>query len=95
MWLGSLHCSWRLLEIGAPPPAVQLAQTSKVEIWRRGKARLYRDSGSPSHRIPVLLVPNLAMSRSDIFDLQPGVSLVEFMLNRGFDFYLLDWGVSV
>lgn len=32
VWLGSLHCSWQLLEIGAPPPAVQLAQTSKVEI---------------------------------------------------------------
>jgi polyhydroxyalkanoate synthase len=33
------------------------------------------------------------VSRSYIFDLRPGNSLVEYMLRRGFDVYVLDWGV--
>src|SRR3712207_4837556 len=33
------------------------------------------------------------VSRSYIFDLRPGNSLVEYMLKRGFDVYVLDWGV--
>jgi polyhydroxyalkanoate synthase len=33
------------------------------------------------------------VSRSYIFDLRPGNSLVEYMLGRGFDVFVLDWGV--
>jgi polyhydroxyalkanoate synthase len=33
------------------------------------------------------------INRPDIFDLRPGNSLVEFLLEEGFDVYLLDWGV--
>jgi polyhydroxyalkanoate synthase len=32
------------------------------------------------------------MNRPYILDLRPGHSFVEFMINRGYDVYLLDWG---
>ncbi|MEQ5837015.1 alpha/beta fold hydrolase [Marinobacter sp. NFXS9] len=42
-------------------------------------------------RVPVLLVPPLAAT-SMIFDLLPQRSLVRYLLARGFDVYLVDWG---
>jgi polyhydroxyalkanoate synthase len=39
------------------------------------------------------MVPNLGISRPYIFDLYRGSSFIEFMVQEGFDFYLLDWGV--
>ena len=41
--------------------------------------------------MPVLLVFAL-INRPDIFDLRPGNSFVEFLLDEGFDVFLLDWG---
>ena len=32
------------------------------------------------------------INRPDIFDLRPGSSFVEFLLEEGFDVFLLDWG---
>lgn len=43
------------------------------------------------HRTPVVLVPPLAAT-SIIFDLLPQRSLIRFLLARGFDVYLVDWG---
>ena len=33
------------------------------------------------------------INRPDIFDLRPGNSFVEYLLDEGFDVFLLDWGV--
>ena len=43
------------------------------------------------HRIPVLLVPALAAT-AVCFDLFPNRSVVRYLLARGFDVYLVDWG---
>lgn len=43
------------------------------------------------HRVPLVLVPPLAAT-SIIFDLMPQRSLVRYLLARGFDLYLIDWG---
>ncbi|HXZ43943.1 MAG TPA: alpha/beta fold hydrolase, partial [archaeon] len=72
-------------------PAV--GPTPREEIYRKNKSRLYRYRSSPKRRTPVLFVPNLGISRPYIFDLLAGGSFVEHMINQGFDFYLLDWGV--
>ncbi len=92
-WLLGLQRSWKMLERAVHPPLVRIGLTPRNEVYRRKKARLYRYVGMPRHPTPILLVPNLAMTRPDIFDLQPGASLVEFLLAHGFDFYLLDWGI--
>jgi polyhydroxyalkanoate synthase len=61
-------------------------------VWTHRKTTLYRYRGSERiHRIPVLLVFAL-INRPDIFDLRPGGSFVEFLLEEGFDVFLVDWG---
>ena len=68
--------------------------TPKTTIWRKNKARLYRYTRAtpPTRRTPVFLVLPL-INRAYILDLRPGASLVEFLLERGFEVFLLDWGV--
>ncbi|HQV41864.1 MAG TPA: alpha/beta fold hydrolase [Moraxellaceae bacterium] len=43
-------------------------------------------------RVPLVIVPPLAVNMS-IYDLFPDRSLVKYFLARGFDVYLIDWGV--
>ena len=71
----------------------KLGVTPKDTVWTYDKMELWRyKSDQRRFGPPVLLVMSL-VSRSYIFDLRPGNSLVEYMLNRGFDVYVLDWGV--
>jgi polyhydroxyalkanoate synthase len=72
-----------------------IAQTPKQLAWALNKAKLYRYvpmvPEEKRHRIPLLLV-FAVMNRPYILDLRPGHSYVEFMLKKGYDLYLLDWG---
>ena len=45
----------------------------------------------PAQPVPLVMIPPLAAS-SVIFDLLPQRSLVRYMLARGYDVYLIDWG---
>ncbi len=67
-------------------------RTPRREVYRARKARLYRYEGTPTRPTPLLFVPNLGISRPWVFDLLPGSSFTEYMVQAGFDFYLLDWG---
>ena len=73
-----------------------IAQTPKQMVWSLNKARLYRYTpvvpAEKRHPVPLLLVFAL-MNRPYVLDLRPGHSFVEFMVNQGYDVYLLDWGV--
>ncbi len=75
--------------------SVPVGLTPKDEIWALNKARLYRYHPVvpefERHPLPLLLVYAL-INKPFIFDLVPGRSFVEYMLERGFDIYLLDWG---
>jgi polyhydroxyalkanoate synthase len=72
-----------------------IAQTPKELVWALNKAKLYRYipvvPKEKRHPVPLLLVFAL-MSRPYILDLRPGHSFVEYMVNNGYDLYLLDWG---
>jgi polyhydroxyalkanoate synthase len=72
-----------------------VAQTPKETIWTLNKARLYRYTAvvptEQRYPIPLLLVFAI-MNRPTILDLRPGNSFVEYMVGKGFDVYLLDWG---
>lgn len=85
----------KAMELGLRPSEPQVGQTPRDLIYRKGKARLYRyrPATETVHPVPLLMVPNLGISRPYIFDLQPGNSFIEHMVKQGFDFYLLDWGV--
>jgi poly[(R)-3-hydroxyalkanoate] polymerase subunit PhaC len=72
-----------------------IAQTPKDLVWTLNKAKLYRYvpvlPKEKRHPVPLLLVFAL-MNRPYILDLRPGHSFVEYMVNQGYDVYLLDWG---
>jgi polyhydroxyalkanoate synthase len=74
----------------------KIAQTPKEMIWSLNKAKLYRYlpmvPEDKRHRTPLLLVFAI-MNRPYVLDLRPGHSFVEYMLKRGYDLYLLDWGI--
>lgn len=60
------------------------------------KAKLYRYvprvAKDKQHRVPLLLVFAI-MNRPHVLDLRPGHSFVEYMVNHGYDVFLLDWGI--
>jgi polyhydroxyalkanoate synthase subunit PhaC len=67
--------------------------TPKDVVWRRDRAELWRYRGGPIRWSPPLVFVHSLVSRSYILDLRPGSSAVEFFLGRGFDVFMLDWGV--
>ncbi len=73
-----------------------IAQTPREMVWALNKAKLYRYvpvvPPEQRYRVPLLLIFAI-MNRPSILDLRPGHSFVEFMLQRGYDVFLLDWGV--
>jgi polyhydroxyalkanoate synthase subunit PhaC len=74
-------------------PAPRIGATPKDVIWSRGKTQVWRyRSEKVRYREPVVLFIGL-MSRSYIFDLRPGNSFVERLVDAGFDVYLVDWGI--
>jgi len=74
---------------------VPIAQTPKQMVWALNKAKLYRYvpmvPAEQRHPVPLLLV-FAVMNRPYIIDLRPGHSYVEYMVKKGYDVYLLDWG---
>ncbi len=67
--------------------------TPRDVVWTHRGTTLYRyQSSQRSHPVPLLLVFAL-INRPEIFDLRPGGSLVYYLLQQGFDVFLVDWGV--
>jgi poly[(R)-3-hydroxyalkanoate] polymerase subunit PhaC len=76
---------------GSSKPKV--GATPKDTVWRRGRAQLWRYRGGAVRFGPPVLIVHSLVSRSYILDLRPGHSAVEFLLDAGFDVFMLDWGV--
>lgn len=73
----------------------EVAPTPYDVVWQHGKVRLIRyrnPDATRTIRQPLLLVHSL-ISKSYIFDLVKGNSVVEALTARGFDVYRTDWGV--
>ncbi|MBO1512606.1 class III poly(R)-hydroxyalkanoic acid synthase subunit PhaC [Metabacillus sp. BG109] len=83
----------RATEVLTTDPQPEVGLTPKEVIWTKNKAKLYRYvSDQPKKfKVPLLLVYAL-INKPYILDLTTGNSLVEYLVNRGFDVYLLDWG---
>ncbi|HEX3834284.1 MAG TPA: alpha/beta fold hydrolase [Solirubrobacteraceae bacterium] len=70
---------------------VPLAQTPRDLVWQRDTARLWRYRSDQRRFVtPVVLVHSL-VSRSYILDLLPNNSMISFLVEEGFDVFLLDW----
>src|SRR5215813_7844197 len=76
--------------LGSPDPAV--GQTPKTLLHRRGTLCLYhyKPMEKEVFRVPILFVM-ATTNKAFIFDLTPGQSLIEFLLKRGHDIYVMDW----
>ena len=76
--------------LGSPAPAE--GQTPKTVLHRRGTRSLYHSKPMVQevYRVPVLFVMATS-NKAFIFDLAPGQSLVEYLLKRGHDVYVIDW----
>ena len=62
-------------------------------VWKKGTAsvRHYKRETPARYATPVLAYLGL-MSRPYVFDLYKGGSIVEMLMDRGFDAFVLDWG---
>jgi polyhydroxyalkanoate synthase len=72
---------------------IEIGPTPKTEVYSEDKLRLYHYEPrveSP-HAVPVLIVYAL-VNRPYMVDLQENLSLVQNLLDRGLDLYLIDWG---
>ena len=63
-------------------------------IGQWGKMRLvrYQARGPRRHPVPVLIVSPL-LAKPYVLDLAPGLSLVEHLVERGLELFLLDFGI--
>ena len=70
-----------------------IGTTPRDVVWTHRGVTLYRyRSTERRYAVPLLLVFAL-INRPEIFDLRPGGSMIEFLLEEGFDVFLVDWGV--
>ncbi len=69
-----------------------LGASAKDVLIERGTMRLYhyRPRVDDVYRVPILLVM-ATTNRGYIFDMVPGQSLVGYLLDAGFDVFMLDW----
>ncbi len=85
----------RAWELALFPPSVKVGLTPSDVVYQDGRMRLLHYRRPPtvtaSHRPPLLCVYAL-INKPYILDLQPGLSVVETLLSRGLDVYLVDWG---
>jgi poly[(R)-3-hydroxyalkanoate] polymerase subunit PhaC len=86
---------WKSWNLALHPPQILVGQTPSDPIYTEGRMRVLRYRPLPGvvakDRPPILLVYAL-INKPYILDLQPGLSVVEDLLRRGLDVYLIDWG---
>ncbi|MEN6350102.1 MAG: alpha/beta fold hydrolase [Syntrophomonas sp.] len=82
---------WQEVLTYDPRPATGCSP--KESVWSKNKANLYRyrSTSERKYRTPILMIYAL-INKPYVLDLTPGSSLVEYLVNEGFDVYLLDWG---
>lgn len=103
-WMGASQAqeAWEgyFRRLAKMPRIMELAKqvrngaTPHEVVYRENQLRLLRyESDVPkAHATPLLIVFAL-VNRPYILDLRPEKSVVRQFLNRGFDVYLIDWGV--
>lgn len=76
------------------PSKITVGATPSRVVWRKGKMKLLSFESSLRKKWkPPLLIVYALINRPYILDLQPGRSVVEALMRKGFDVYMIDWGV--
>jgi len=74
----------------------KVGQTPRTVIWTRNKAQLYQYHRSTEVPVPPrtsLLIVYALINKPFILDLLPQRSFIGYLVNKGIDVYLLDWGI--
>ncbi len=73
---------------------IETGQTRKKLVWTRDNVRLHRYgvASEKRYRVPILITYALIL-RPYILDLTPQNSLVRYLLEQGFDVFMLDFGL--
>ncbi len=73
--------------------AGSLGTTPKETIHAQGTLKLhhFKPRASSVYRVPLLVVTSI-VNQPTILDLVPGQSMVEYLLDAGFDVYMVEWG---
>jgi len=88
-----LSSSQKCMEILQFDPDPQTGLSPKDVVWKKNKAKLYRYVSPHGHKYPVpILMVYALINKPYILDLTPGMSLIEHLLEQGFDVFMLDWG---
>lgn len=105
--IGASMDLWRMSAFGAPidlerwakweravTGSFPIAQSPKTLVYSDGIVRVYRyDSPVPERkRVAVTLLVFAPMNKQHVFDLRQGHSFVEYMIQRGHDLFVIDWG---
>jgi polyhydroxyalkanoate synthase subunit PhaC len=72
------------------PPEVGLTPKNVIHSRRPLYLYHYRPTAAEVYRVPLLLVM-ATTNKGYLFDLAPGQSVVQYLLARGYDVYMLDW----
>ena len=74
----------------------QPGATPKDTILTQGSMKLYhyRAQTDEVYRTPLLVITSL-VSKPYILDLTPGQSMMEFLVQAGYDVYMIDWGIPM
>ncbi|MEM0922673.1 MAG: alpha/beta fold hydrolase, partial [Pseudomonadota bacterium] len=79
-------------EIALPADLPSIARTPKEEVWRDGPASLSRYRAGVGAPLGPLIIVHGLINRQTVTDLLPGCSLVECLIARGMDLWVMDWG---
>lgn len=76
------------------PPEIKVGTTPHEVVFTENKLRLlhYYPTAEKTYPVPLVMIFAL-VNRPYILDLKPGRSIVEVLLNKGIDIYMIDWGV--
>lgn len=70
-----------------------LANTDRLAIWKKNKATLwFYPAVKKKYQTPIYLIYSL-INQPFILDLYPNYSLIEALVNEGYDVYLIDFGI--
>lgn len=86
-----LRVLWDIHAGSRAKPAVGATPHEVVLQLGTSKLLRYTPVTETVHATPILVVPSL-VNRHYVLDLTPGRSVVEYLVQRGFETYLIDWG---
>jgi len=72
----------------------KVSQTPSRVISQKGKIKVayYPSAKDKTHTIPIFIITPL-LANPFILDLCPGLSFIEYLVNQGFNVYIIDYGV--